>query len=91
MCSPLFEIARVFVRFVSPISAFTQEDVSIKGKHEFFIIRIGRSGQFETASSITPDPFLFGVFVAKDQRNHQTQSAHRCYHSQNGWNAEFTL
>ena len=28
-------------KFVSPISAFTQEGIPIKRKHEFFIIRAG--------------------------------------------------
>jgi len=34
---------------------------------------------------------LFGVFVAKDQRNNQTQNADCPHHSQNGWDAESTL
>ena len=36
---------------VSPISAFTQEGVPIKRKHEFVIIRPGRSEQAEIAGS----------------------------------------
>jgi hypothetical protein len=55
---------------VSPISAFSQEGQWIKRKHEFFIIRIVRIGQFGNCAVDNPDPFLFGVFVAKDQRNH---------------------
>jgi hypothetical protein len=35
-------------KFVSPISAFTREGVSIKKKHEFLIISPGSSEQAET-------------------------------------------
>jgi hypothetical protein len=49
---------------VSPISAYSQEGHWIKRKHEFLLIRIVRSGQFETALSITPDPFMNPVLLA---------------------------
>ena len=34
---------------------------------------------------------LFGIFPAKDQSHGQTQKADSCHHSQDGWDAEFTL
>jgi hypothetical protein len=76
---------------VSPISAFSQEGHWIKGKHEFFIYQDRAKRTIRNCTVDNPDPFLFGVFVAKDQRNHETQNAHRCYHSEDRWNAEFTL
>ena len=76
---------------VSPISAFSQEGRWIKRKHEFFIYQDRAKRTIRNYAVDNPYPFLFGVFVAKDQRNHETQNAHRCYHSQNGWNAELTL
>jgi hypothetical protein len=37
------------------------------------------------------DQMLFGVFAPKDQSHDQTQDADSRHHSQDGWNAEFTL
>jgi len=37
------------------------------------------------------DQLLFRVLASKDQGNNQTQNANNCHHSQDGWNAEFTL
>ena len=34
---------------------------------------------------------LFRILAPKDQGNDQTQDADSRHHSQNGWNAEFTL
>src|SRR5439155_19494320 len=47
----LVHLTTIRRKFVSPISAFTQEGVPIKRKHEFFIIRAGRSEQAEIAGS----------------------------------------
>ena len=37
------------------------------------------------------DCMLFLILASKDQGNDQTQNADSCHHSQDGWNAEFTL
>jgi hypothetical protein len=46
-----FDLTTIRRKFVSPISAFTQEGTPIKRKHEFFIIRAGRSEQAKIARS----------------------------------------
>jgi hypothetical protein len=37
------------------------------------------------------DHVLFRIFAPKDQSDDQTQNADSRHHSQDGWNAEFTL
>ena len=37
------------------------------------------------------DHVLFRIFAPKDQSDDQTQNADSHHHSQDGWNAEFTL
>jgi hypothetical protein len=65
----------------------TWEEFDKSGVTDSFIA--ASAGEGKPRKSL--DHVLFRIFAPKDQSDDQTQNADSRHHSQDGWNAEFTL